>query len=62
MSFEIGKKCEGLHEGCWYVCTILACEKTDIALRLTDGVDGVLNLFARALRLTVGKGSLGLQA
>ena len=64
MSFEIGKKCEGLHEGRWYVCTILACEKDgyDIALRLTDGVDGVLNLFARALRLTVGKGSLGLQA
>ena len=27
MSFEIGKKCEGLHEGRWYVCTILACEK-----------------------------------
>ena len=27
MSFEIGKKCKGLHEGRWYVCTILACEK-----------------------------------
>ena len=27
MSFEIGKKCEGLHEGRWYVCTVLASEK-----------------------------------
>ena len=27
MSFEIGKKLEGLHEGRWYVFTILTCEK-----------------------------------
>ena len=27
MSFEIGKRCEGLQEDHWYVCTILTCEK-----------------------------------
>lgn len=45
----------------------LHVKKTDIALRLTDGVESsipfsVPNLFARALRLTVGKGSLGQEA
>ena len=61
MSFEIGKKCEGLHEGRWYVCTILSCEKDGYSV--TFGVESsipfsLLNLFARALRLTVGRGSL----
>ena len=45
----------------------LHVKKTDIALRLTDGVESsipfsLLNLFARALRLTVGRGGLGFRA
>ena len=38
MSFEIGKKCEGLHEGRWYVCTILTCEKDGYSVTLDEWV------------------------
>lgn len=62
MSFKIGKrKTVGMF------VPFLHVKKMDIVLRLTDGVESLipfslLNLFARALRLTVGRGSLGLLA
>ena len=45
----------------------LHVKRTDIALRFMDGVESLipfslLNLFARALRLSVGRGSLRLRA